>query len=104
MSQVTEQSVRFQTALASIKLIQASAVFDLTEDDFDFLTSNKDWIATDRSRALRCVEASLYGTLDLVGSPRFPAPVEFMAVVIAYYFPPDNIQAGCLNIQGARVP
>src|SRR5687767_15665242 len=39
MSQVTEQSVRFQTALASIKLIQASAVLDLTEDDFDFLTS-----------------------------------------------------------------
>src|SRR5438132_1986209 len=28
MSQVTEQSVRFQTALASIKLIQASAVLD----------------------------------------------------------------------------
>src|SRR5689334_24199634 len=48
MSQVTEQSVRFQTALASIKLIQASAVLDLTEDDFDFLTSNKVWIATDR--------------------------------------------------------
>src|SRR5947199_68544 len=36
MSQVTEQSVRFQTALASIKLIQASAVLDLTEDDFDY--------------------------------------------------------------------
>src|SRR5260221_14596 len=34
MSQVTEQSVRFQTALASIKLIQASAVLDLTEDDY----------------------------------------------------------------------
>src|SRR6266516_4533020 len=45
MSQVTEQSVRFQTALASIKLIQASAVFDLTEDAFDFLTSNKVCIA-----------------------------------------------------------
>src|SRR2546428_1248238 len=56
MSQVTEHSVRFQTALASIKLIQASADLDLTEDDFDFLTSNKDWIATDRSRARRCVE------------------------------------------------
>src|SRR5690349_21945547 len=61
MSQVTEQSVRFQTALASIKLIQASAVLDLTEDDFDFLTSNKVWIATDRSRARRCVEACVYG-------------------------------------------
>src|SRR5438477_4303555 len=41
MSQVTEQSVRFQTALASIKLIQASAVLDLTEDDFDFLTRDR---------------------------------------------------------------
>src|SRR5204863_2620580 len=77
--------VRFQTALASIKLIQASAVLDLTEDDFDFLTSNKVWIATDRSRARRCVEACVYGTLDFVGYPRFPAPVEFIAAVIAYY-------------------
>src|SRR5205085_10556407 len=70
---------RSQTALASIKLIQASAVLDLTEDDFDFLTSNKVWIATDRSRARRCVEACVYGTLDFVGYPRFPAPVEFIA-------------------------
>src|SRR5205085_2762788 len=92
MSQVTEQSVRFQTALASIKLIQASAVLDLTEDDFDFLTSNKVWIATDRSRARRCDEACVYGTLDFVGYPRFPAPVEFIASVIAYYVHPVNIQ------------
>src|SRR5437762_12077977 len=90
MSQVTEQSVRLQTALASIKLIQASAVLDLTEDDFDFLTSNKVWIATDRPRARRCVEACVYGTLDFVGYPRFPAPVEFIAAVIAYYVHPRS--------------
>src|SRR5260370_8198085 len=30
-------------------------------------TSNKVWIATDRSRARRCVEACVYGTLDFVG-------------------------------------
>src|SRR5256712_375709 len=101
MSQVTEQSVRFQTALASIKLIQASAVLDLTEDDFDFLTSNKVWIATDRSRARRCVEACVYGTLDFVGYPRFPAPVEFIAAVIAYYVHPVNIQTACLMMEGA---
>src|SRR5438876_11135845 len=95
MSQVTEQSVRFQTALASIKLIQASAVLDLTEDDFDFLTSNKAWIATDRSRARRCVEACVYGTLDFVGYPRFPAPVEFIAAVIAYYVHPEIGRASC---------
>src|SRR5690625_4996921 len=98
MCQVTEQSVRFQTACASIKLIQASAVLDLTEDDFDFLTSNKVWIATDRSRARRCGEACVYGTLDFVGYPRFPAPVEFIAAVIAYYVHPVNIPAACLTM------
>src|SRR4051812_49807588 len=78
MSQVTEQSVRFQIALASIKLIQASAVLDLTEDDFDFLTSNKVWIATDRSRARRCVEACVYGTLDRKsGSAGMPRPISY---------------------------
>src|SRR4051812_28370309 len=101
MSQVTEQSVRFQTALASIKLIQASAVLDLTEDDFDFLTSNKVWIATDRSRARRCVQAGVYGPLDVVGYPRFPARVEFIAAVIAYYVHPVEIQTAWVIMQGA---
>src|SRR5258708_33320459 len=101
MSQVTEQSVRFQTALASIKLIQASAVLDLTEDDFDFLSSNKVWIATDGSRARRCVEACVSGTLDIVGYPRFTAPVEFMAAVIAYYAHLFNIRTACLIMECA---
>src|SRR5690625_7512481 len=102
MSQVTEQSVRFQTALASIKLIQASAVLDLTEDDFDFLTSNKVWIATDRYRARRCVEACVYGTQVDVVYARFPTPVEFIAGVIAYYVHPVNIQTACLILEGAE--
>src|SRR5258708_38230693 len=102
MSQVTEQSVRFQTALASIKLIQASAVLGLTEDDFDFLTSNKAWIATDRSRARRCVEPCVYATLDFVGYTRFPASVEFSAAVIAYYLHPVNIQTACPIMEGAE--
>src|SRR5260221_14568528 len=101
MSQVTEQSVRFQTALASIKLIQAAAVLDLTEDDFDFLTSNKVWIATDRSSARRCVEACVYGTLEFVGYTRFPCSVEFIAAVIAYYLHPVNIQSSWPLMGGA---
>src|SRR5205085_11525891 len=101
MSQVTEQSVRFQTALASIKLIQASAVLDLTADDFDFLTSNHVWIATDRSRARRCAEACVYGTLDFVGYPRFPAPVAFIAAVLAYSVHPVHIPTACLILAGA---
>src|SRR5438270_349093 len=92
MSQVTEQSVRFQTALASIKLIQASAVLDLTEDDFDFLTSNKVWIATDRSRAGRCVELAFFVTLDFVGSLGFLVLVELFAAFIAFMFIPSTFK------------
>src|SRR5260221_13844213 len=103
MSQVTEQSVRFQTALASIKLIQASAVLDLTEDDFDFLTINKVWIASDRSSDCRCVVACVYDTLDFVGYPRFPAPVDFISAVIAYYVHPVNIQTACVIIACAEL-
>src|SRR5206468_11703495 len=102
MSQVTEQSVRFQTALASIKLIQASSVLDLTEDDFDFLTSIQAWIATDRSRARRCVEACVYGRLDFVGYPRFRAAVEFIAVVIAYYVQSVNFYKAWLIFEGVE--
>src|SRR5690625_7949732 len=101
MSQVTEQSVRFQTALASIKLIQASAVLDLTEDEFDVLTSNKVWIATDRSHARRCVEACVYGTLDIEGYSRFSAPVEFISAAITYYVHPVNMQTDCLIMEVA---
>src|SRR2546421_11104089 len=100
MCQVSHRSVRVQPALASLTLTQASAGLDLTEDDFAFLTSNKVWIATDRSRARRCVEACVYGTLDFVGYPRFPAPVEFIAAVIAYYVHPVNIQTACPLLVG----
>src|SRR3989440_12321284 len=102
MSQVTEQSVRFQTALASIKLIQASAVLDLTEDDFDFLTSNKVCIATGRSRARRCVEACVYATLEYVGCGRYPDPLEFIAASIAYYVHHVMIQTACLMLEGGE--
>src|SRR5579862_10063751 len=99
MSHVTEQSVRFQTALASIKLIQGSAVLDLTEDDFDFLMSNKVWIATDRSRARRCVEACVYGTLDLVGYHRFPAAGRSVAAGRASFVDAVQIQKACLIME-----
>src|SRR5690606_26703283 len=82
--------------------IQASAGWDLTEDDFDFLTSNKVWMATDRSRARPCVQARTYGTREHVGYPRLPAPDDFIASVSAYYLHPVNIQAACVSMDGAE--
>src|SRR3546814_19900790 len=104
MSQVTTQSERFQKSFTNTKFIQASAVLDLSQDDFELLASNKVWIATDRARARRCVEVCVYGTLDFVGYSRFHAPVEFIAAVIAYYAHPVNIQTACLIMEGDEFP
>src|SRR2546427_11245909 len=59
-------------------------------------------MCTDRSRARRCVEAYVYGTLDFVGYPLCPAPVEFIAAVIAYYVHTVNIQTAFLIMEGAE--
>src|SRR5437867_8844138 len=61
-----------------------------------------------RRRHTRSVSAFLLnrssdlGTLDFVGYPRFHAPVEFIAAVIAYYVHPVNIQTACLIMEGAE--
>src|SRR5436189_5015644 len=54
------------------------------------------------SRARRFVDACVYGALHFVGYPRFPAPVDCIASVIAYYVPPVNIQTACLIMEGAE--
>src|SRR5258706_40437 len=102
MSQFTEQSGLLKTALTSFKIIKAFAVLVLTEDYLNFLTSIKVWIATDLSSPRRCVKACVYGTMDFVGYARFPAHVEFIAAVIAYYVHPVNIQTACLLMEGAE--
>src|SRR6476619_5587715 len=85
-------------------LSESNAVQPLigTKSRVKLLTSNKVWIACYRSRARRCVEACVYGTMDFVAAPRFPAPVEFIAAVIAYYVPPLYIQTACLIMEAAE--
>lgn len=94
--------VRYSTSIAALKMLNASAALDMTQDDFDFFTSPRLWLSTDRSRARRCVEAAVYGTLDFCGYPRFAAPVEFISAAIAYFVSPTNIQTACLIMEGAE--
>src|SRR5205823_14667157 len=64
------------------------------------LTTTNAWTATDLSRVLRFAEACVYATPDLAGYSRFPAPVQIIAAVIAYYVHPANIQTACLIMEG----
>lgn len=99
---MSEITASYLTAVASLKLVNDSSVLDITEDDYAFLTTDRPWVSTERSRARRCVEATVYGALDLLGYPRFPAPAEFVAAAIAYYVHPVNIQTACLIMEGAE--
>lgn len=96
------QDVTYATSMAAIRMLNQHAALDMTQDDYDFFTRDQIWLATDRSRARRCVEAAVYGTLDFVGYPRFPAPVEFIAAAIAWFVSPANIQTACLIMEGAE--
>src|SRR3712207_1154330 len=46
--------------------------------------------------------STLFPYTTLFRSPRFLAPVEFIAAVIAYYVHPVNIQTACLIMEGAE--
>ena len=93
---------RYATCVAAISMLNESAALDMTQDDFNFFTGDRIWLSTDRSRARRCVEAAVYGTLDFVGYPRFPAPAEFIAAAIAHFVPAVNTQTACLIMEGAE--
>lgn len=96
------QESRYATAIASAKLLGDNGMIDLTEDEFAFLVQSKPWHGTDRNHAKRCVESVVYGALDMLGMPRFPAPAEFIATAIAFYVHPVNIQVACSFMDGCE--
>ena len=96
MCWVTDLSVCVHAFVASFKLIQASSFVVLTEDVFDFVTSNKFCIARDRSRASRSVDSGVYATLDFGGYPRVNIHVQVFVATFATSLHPINIQTDCL--------
>lgn len=96
------EQIRYAQALASIKLVAEAGMLDLTEEDYEFLTMAKPWVANERSRVRRVVESAVYGSLDYLGLPRFAAPAEFIAGAIAYYVHPVNCMTACTIMDGAE--
>lgn len=98
----TTKDLRYMTSMAAIKMVDSGGFLDLTEDDFAFLTGKNCWIGTERSRARRCIEASVYGSLDYLGLPRFAVPAEFVAGAIAYFVHPVNTQFAAHVMEGCE--
>lgn len=92
----------FMTALKCVSLVQVSSITDLSEDDVEYLTADRLWLPSDRSRQRRCVEAIIYGAMDILAMPRFPAPVEYVAAAIMVYVHPINYQVACVVMEGCE--
>lgn len=93
---------RYCTACAAIKIVQDEGLLDMTPDDFLFLTGSSPWVATDRARVRRVIEAAIYGSLDYLGMPRFAVSAEYVAAAISYYVHPVNFKIGCIVMEGAE--
>lgn len=95
-------SISYRATMASIKLAGTSGLVDLNQDDFDFLTKSTPWLAMERSRVRSCVEATVYGALDMTGIARFAVPAEFIAGAICCFVHPINYMAAAAVFEGAE--
>lgn len=96
------RDVPYTSTLYALKLVASDGLLDLTKDDYAFLTSERLWIALDRARARKCIEAVVYGSLDALGLPRFAVPAEMVAASIVYFVHPSNLRFACLVMEGCQ--
>lgn len=69
--------------------------FGVSDADFALTTQQNPWLATDRNRVKKVLDSLIYGTMDAIGVPRFDAPAEYVAAVLAVFVSDDNLQNAC---------
>jgi len=94
---------RFLNALAALDILaHQGGVLDYNDDDIEFLRGDRLWLAHDRNRARRGIEAFAFTALDIVGLPRISLPAEFVAAVIALHVHPTNFQVASAIMDGVE--
>ena len=58
--------------------------------------------ARNRGKVRQTLDVLAYGTLDLLGLPRFPLPAEYIACVIVVFVQPVNIMTACRWMERAE--
>lgn len=67
----------------------------LTKDDFDKVTSDLPWLGSDRNRVTQAMNSLMFGTIDVLGLPRFQIPAEWIAACITVFVNPVNTHVAC---------
>lgn len=88
--------------LATGEYAQVYHGLGLTEEDYQLLTGTTLWMASERPRVRRCLDAFSAGVMDLLGVPHFELPAEYVAAVICAVVKAPNIQLACRWMEGMR--
>lgn len=95
------QTLQLTTALGMMRLLAdgtASADFSslgIHQEDHDLLTGPRLWVAPERYKVVSLIDQIVWGTMDVIGVPRFAISAEYMAAVIAMFVHPTNMFLAC---------
>ncbi len=67
------------------------------------VTGKTSWKANERTVVARTLDALMFGTMELVGLPRFEVPAEYVAAVISMFVHPTNLQIACRWMETGRL-
>lgn len=101
--------LRYSTVRSCARLLANGSVYGdfeavgVTPDDLALVTGDRLWIASERNRVTRILDNCLYSTMDAVGIPRFEAPAEFIAAVVAVFVDPVNYMLASRFMETGRV-
>jgi len=96
------QHFRYRAAVASLQIAAETGYVDLNKEDIEFMQQSNIWMAQDRNKARRIIEAFCYSALDLQGLPRFPLPAEYIAAAIVANVHECNYMVACNVMAGVE--
>lgn len=92
-----KHNVSYKIARGAMRLLAEGTgsadfgAFNLTDEDYALFTGENSWLRPDRPKICQIMDAILWGTMDIIGVPRFPVSAEYLAAAIAVFVSPTNI-------------
>lgn len=82
-------------ALANGSATGALESLGILPSDLQTTLGGNPWQANERHLVTKTLDILMYGTMDLLGLPRFQVPAEYVAATIAMFVQPSNLMVAC---------
>ena len=94
-------NISYATAVGAMSLLSdgvATGALDplgVTKAEWRRVTGTATWTGKERPVVDKVLRSIAFGTMDILGVPRFRCPAEYTAAVIAMYVAPANLMLAC---------